>query len=163
MKNIIELFSECFEIAPDELTWYESKGFIEQGNFSNVEEKECAVYVSAYDMRKCAREYAVDFICDSEDVPEIVELTEERFITGARWYIDNYKILHLLSLPEYEKAVEIATSLFVKKDCMNVFLDDVWNEEEVYNLVGGIEGPFEAGIEWAKKNKSVMVDVSLHK
>lgn len=157
MKNIIELFPECFEIAPDELTWYESKGFID------IEERERAVYVSTHNMRKCARDFAINTIIDSENLPEIVELTEDWFITGARWYIDNYRILHLLSLPEYDKAVDIATSLFVKKDCMNVFLDEVWTEEDVYNLMRGIEEAFETGIEWAKKNKIVMVGVSSQK
>ena len=46
---------------------------------------------------------------------------------------------------------------------MNVFLDEVWTEEDVYNLMRGIEEAFETGIEWAKKNKVVMVGVSSQK
>lgn len=139
-KSIVKLFPHLFELDSEDRKWYESLEMAEDAN----------IQFEGLDL--AAKEFALKHVLEPERHTDAVENCVRRFKDGAFWYKVNLRKLDFLTAEETRKAIDIASILYLGKECVYIEPeDDNFNENDTLDIIEVIKDCFESGIDWASK------------
>lgn len=140
INSIVKLFPHLFELDSEDRKWYESLEMTEGANmpFDGLE--------------IAAKNFALKHIIHPEKNSDAVDECIWRFKDGAIWYKVNLSKLNSLTAEETRKAIDIASTLYSKKECACIdSVDDNFNEDDTLDIIEVVKDSFESGIDWASK------------
>ena len=99
-----------------------------------------------------AKEFALKHILHPEEHTDAIEECIWRFKDGAFWYKVNLSKLDSLTAEKTRKAIDIASILYSKKECVCIeTVVNNFNENDTLDIIEVIKDCFESGVDWASK------------